>query len=213
MRRQDPRQRNNYYKIPDKYYVINPSGKFQNNGYVLSEGMQSWNKGSIYIHDEELPEFGYTSITSDVEDKYRIGSDYYIQEGTKQYRRYPTYDEKIQIFQAGGISKADVNNPNYYFLEKESDKKIYYSKFLNHNGYTLLPTKYEEIKSLGNNLFLTKINNRLGLVYATPKSLKTGKFRIFDNVFEEIIKNNDGTFKVKLNGDYFVVDFYGNILM
>jgi uncharacterized protein (TIGR02145 family) len=72
---------------------------------------------------------------------------------------------------------------------------------------------YHDIKPLYGNYFISKLNDKFGLLKLTSERLKSQKMIIYDNIFDEIINNGDGTLLVKINGKSLLIDFFGNKLL
>ena len=145
------------------------------------------------------------------------GSDYFYKDinigsQRKNIRYYPTHDEKIYIYQAGGISSGDVNNPNYSYI-KEVEEPIYEKRLKSLTGFDLFLYKYfSELLPLANNKFIFKKDNKYGILDMDDTRWKNNEFVIIDNIYTSIEKFNDNTLKGNLNGAIYYFNLDGEII-
>jgi hypothetical protein len=205
----NPEQYLNRYKLPDVFHVSPRDANYPDSSYEVSISNEN---GNISLFNMELPIYGRDNI------EYSDTLDYYIcRERTtikndKKEKYFPSYEEKEAVYKVGAITRIDLLNDNYYYYRSLPDETIFKYGILNKFGFPIIRTVCEEIRDIDNsNYYIIKYKNKYGLIQLNSNNLKSNKFQVYKNIFDEMIYKGKGLLTVKLDGAYFNIDFFGNI--
>ena len=203
----------NYYEKRKKYFILNLKGNFNEVGPNVNID----DNGDIHIHEANyLPQYGYDEIKSiSIKDtRYYIASIDLTESFKGNFKYYPSQYQKTLMAQAGQISVKDAADPNFYILnEKEGTR--YSGKrdvtILNRSGFPVIPD-YNDIVQVNDNFYITKLNNKYGLIYLTPETIKKNKFVLLENIYEVLSvfpsSPNAPFFKVGLKSGEVTYDYF-----
>jgi hypothetical protein len=165
------------------------------------------------LNDYEKRANFYKISDFDLNKQFKLG-EYFIEKvNEKEYKYYPSYEEKEVLYNCCNLSRLDLINPNYYYYKKEPGKVIYKYTLLN-NYFTPLtyPNYYDEIIEAENNYFITKFNGKYGIICMNQSNIENNSIKIFDNKFDKIVYLKNGIFELNSNTIKEYVDFNGNKL-
>jgi hypothetical protein len=175
----------NYYEKRKKYYIQNHLGFYNEVGPNINID----NSGEIHIHEANyLPQFGHDEIKSiKIKDnRYYIASDDLTERYKGNFKYTPSLYQKTLMAQAGQITVNQAADPNFYILnEKEGTRYsgLQNVTILSRSGFPVIPD-YNEIVQVIDNFFITKLNNKYGLIYLTPETIKSNKYVLLENIYE-----------------------------
>lgn len=205
----NPEQYLNRYKLPDIYHVSPRESNYPDSSYELRISNED---GRVSLFNMKLPIYGRDDI------EYSDTLDYYVcrerstVKSDKKEKYFPSYEEKEAVYRAGAITRLQLIDKNYFIYKDVPDETNFKYGILNKFGYPIIGNIFDEIINIDNsNYFIVKLNNKYGLVQLNPNNLKSNKFQIYKNVFDEMIYKGNGILNVKLNGRKFNIDFFGNI--
>ena len=180
----------------------------------------------ILVYDTYKKEFypqlvaleSYTKRSTNETKLKRInGSFFYstdIEVGTKKenIKYYPSYSEKLQLYNASAISASDINNPNFYIIKNE-EQPIYDKFLLTISGFNFcLANSFEDIYPLHNNKMVFKRDGKYGILDLDDKKWKNKDFIPIDNVYDKIVYIKKNVLKGTIFGKEFYFDYEGNEL-
>ena len=151
-------------------------------------------------------------------DKYsdiRVGKKTIFLKSDTEYKYYPTWDEKFYLSKCCGLPKIDLLNPNFYIFKQVPAKGVTKYSLINKN-YTLL-TEYNWFDELSpielNNIYITKLNGRFGLVYMSQENIQNNSYIILDTKFDKVLYKGDGIFEITNDGKKDYINLMGKELL
>jgi hypothetical protein len=206
---ENPKQYLSRYTLPRIKYVSPRESNYPDSAYTLGVTIED---GYVYIdRSYELPIYGFDDIIYKENLDYYICRERFITVSDTEVKYIPTYEEKEAAYTAGAITRAQLINDNYYYYKKGESITTFKYGILNKYGYPIITTQFDELLDIKDNYYITKINNKYGLMQLNSGNLKSKKIEIYKNVFDSMSYMGNGLLLVKQNGISFIVDFYGNI--
>jgi len=205
----------NYYEKRKKYYIKNLEGSWS----IVGPNININYDGSARISEARyLPQFGHDEIKpiKIKDNRYYIASDDLRESYVGNFKYYPSQYQKTLMAQAGQITVSQAADPNFYILNEKEGTRYSGVKnvtILSRSGFPIIPN-YNEIVQVNDNFFITKLNNKYGLIYLTPETIKSNKFVLLENVYETLSvfpsSPNAPFFKVGLNIGELTTDYSYN---
>jgi antitoxin component YwqK of YwqJK toxin-antitoxin module len=131
---------------------------------------------------------------------YPIESEYNTFYGTKrvldanktkvvEFKYFPSYQEKLTIYNIGGLPIEDLKNPNFYIIKTKKEEffknEVYGRKGTRH----FLNDCFDELEASFSNYFIYRSNGKYGILDASWEKLKNSKFIILNNVYDNVVWN------------------------
>ncbi len=106
-----------------------------------------------------------------------------------EVKYFPSYEEKLNIYKAGGFPRQDLENPNFFIIKKQQ-VEVYKNEVYGRKGSRhFLNDCYEELESSFGTYFIFKRDGKYGILDASWESLKTNNYTIYNNIYDKITWN------------------------
>jgi hypothetical protein len=176
-------------------------------GYISIDG--EWGDYEKYQKTDYYDEI----INLENNEQFKLGKKYITIPNNKEYKYYPTYEEKIVLYSCCSLPRIDLINPNFFIYKRAEDKQIVKYTLLNKNLTALTYPKYfDEITEAENNYFITKFNGRFGLLCMNQANIEQNNIVLIENKFDKIVYLKNGIFELSINDKKEFIDFTGNLL-
>lgn len=112
---------------------------------------------------------------------------------------------------SSGITK-NVTTASFFAEADRDMEDIWSFSILGFTGYPIIPVNmFSFIKPIKEDYFLTKRNEKYGLINIEVNRLATGKFIIYQNIYDSLIQlTNKDVLLAKYNDKFGVIDLKGN---
>ena len=191
-----------------------------NVGYTLrvrkEDGFTELEDWLQHLYDREIK---YTSII-DYPDDSNLNT-FYVTRSVldekltteKEYKYFPSYQEKLRLYYSIGLPKIDLENPNFFILKTDLNE-IYKKEVWGRKGERhYLNDCFDGLQSSFGHFFIFKRDGKFGIMNARTSTFNEANPILIENIYDDIIYIQ-GTeyFMAESNGIKKKVDVNGNVV-